>query len=262
MRRFSITASAVLVATLAVASFAPAAIAKEWKTVRIASEGGYPPFNFMDLTGKLVGFELDLAEAMCEKANVTCTFQAQDWDGILPALLAGRYDAVIASVSITDERKKQVAFSKPYFVLPASVAVPKDLPLKDASPESLKGKTIGVQSSTVHTNYAEGVYKDSRIRLYPKQDEANTDLAGGRIDATMADKPTIMDFLKSAEGQACCKLLADIENNVEFHGEGIGIALRKEDSDLKALFDKAIAEIHADGTFDKISAKYFDYKLN
>lgn len=261
MGRVSIAASAILAATLVVASFVPAAVAKEWKTVRIASEGGYPPFNYMDSKGKLIGFEIDLAQAMCEKAKVTCTFQAQDWDGILPALLAGRYDMAIATISITDERKKQVAFSKPYLIIPASVAVRKDSPLKDASPEALKGKSIGVQSSTIHTNYAEGVYKDSSIRLYPKQDEANTDLAGGRIDATMADKPTIMDFLKSPEGQACCKLLADIDNNVELHGEGIGIALRKEDADLKVIFDKAIDEVHADGTFDKIAAKYFDYKL-
>lgn len=254
--------TAVASIVMSVAALTGAASAKEWKTVRIASEGAYPPFNFTDSSGQVVGFEIDLAKAICEKAKVECTFQAQDWDGILPALLAGRYDAVMASVSITEERKKQVAFSKPYLVLRPSVAVPKDSTLKDASPESLKGRPIGVQSSTVHTNYAEGVYKDADIRLYPKQDEANTDLAGGRIDATMADKPTIMDFLKSKEGQECCKLLADLDNVEEFHGEGIGVALRKEDTDLKQIFDKAIAEVHDDGTFDKIAGKYFDYKLD
>lgn len=261
MRRLTAAASIAASALLA-AAFAFPATAKEWKTVRIASEGAYPPFNYTDSSGQLVGFEIDLTRAICEKAGVTCTFQAQDWDGILPALLAGRYDAVFASVSITDERKKRVAFTKPYLVLRPSVAVPKDSPLKDASPESLKGKTLGVQSSTIHTNYAEGVYKDADIRLYPKQDEANTDLAGGRIDVTMADKPTIMDFLRSSEGQACCKLLADLDNVPEYHGEGIGAALRQEDGELKALLDKAIDAVHADGTFATIAAKYFDYKLD
>ncbi|MFC0219154.1 polar amino acid transport system substrate-binding protein [Pseudochelatococcus lubricantis] len=262
MRRLTVAASVALAAALAALPLATPASAKEWKTIRIATEGAYPPFNYTDSSGKVAGFEIDLAQAICEKANVTCTFQAQDWDGILPALLAGRYDAVFASMSITEERKKQVAFTKPYLVLRPSVAVAKDSPLKDASPESLKGKVLGVQSSTIHTNYAEGVYKDADIRLYPKQDEANTDLAGGRIDATMADKPTIMDFLRSKEGQACCKLLADLDNVLEYHGEGIGAALRKEDSDLKALLDKAIDEVHADGTFARIAAKYFDYKLD
>lgn len=261
MRRLAFTVSVAAIMSAALPLAAPV-VAKEWKTIRIASEGAYPPFNYTDPSGKVVGFEIELAEAICEKAQVTCTFQAQDWDGILPALLAGRYDAVFASVSITDERKKQVAFSKPYLVLRASVAVPKDSPLTDASPESLKGKVLGVQSSTNHTNYAEGVYKDSDIRLYPNQDEANTDLAGGRIDATMADKPTIVNFLRSKEGQACCKLLADLDNVFEYHGEGIGAAVRKEDTELKALLDKAIDEVHADGTFQRIADKYFDYKLD
>ncbi|GGG38975.1 ABC transporter substrate-binding protein [Chelatococcus composti] len=241
-----------------------AASAKEWKEIRIATEGAYPPFNFFDSNNTLQGFEVDLAKALCEKMKAKCTIVAQDWDGMIPALLAGKYDAIMASMSITEERKQKVDFSDKYYQTPPSVAVPKDSPIDNVDPATFKGKTIGAQSSTIHANYAEEVFADAgaSVKLYPTQDEANADLASGRLDAIIADKTVLSEWLKTDNG-ACCKLAGDVdrEANVRFFGNGVGAAVRKEDTDLKEMFNKAIAEVLADGTYQKIREKYFDFDI-
>jgi polar amino acid transport system substrate-binding protein len=240
------------------------ASAKEWKEVRIATEGAYPPFNFVDSSNTLQGFEIDLAHALCEKMKVTCTIVAQDWDGIIPALLANKYDVVMASMSITDERKKTVDFTDKYYQTPASIAVPKDSKLTNVDPASYKGLTVGAQSSTIHSNYAEEVLakQGASIKLYPTQDEANLDLSSGRLDAIVADKVVLTEWLKK-DGKDCCKLVGDIDvvKYKNFFGEGVGGAVRKEDADLKALLNKAIAEVRKDGTYEKIEKKYFDFPI-
>ena len=148
----------VAATAIALAAATGLASAKEWKEVRIGTEGAYPPFNGLDASGKLVGFDVDIGKALCEKMKVNCTFVAQDWDGIIPALLAGKYDAIVASMSITEERKKKVAFTNKYYDTPASFIAAKDSKITDLSPEGLKGKVIGTQSSTTHANFLEEVY--------------------------------------------------------------------------------------------------------
>lgn len=145
------------------------ASAKEWKTVRIGTEGAYPPFNYVE-NNELKGFDIDIGKALCEKMKVTCTFVAQDWDGIIPALLAGKYDAIVASMSITEERKKQIDFSKKYYNTPASFVAAKDTKITDTSPAALKGKVLGAQGSTIHSNYLEDLYAKAgaEVKLYGK----------------------------------------------------------------------------------------------
>ncbi|WAC27096.1 ABC transporter substrate-binding protein [Ancylobacter sp. SL191] len=238
-----------------------AASAKEWKTVRIGTEGAYPPFNYIE-NNELKGFDIDIAKALCAKMKVTCTFVAQDWDGIIPALLAGKYDAIVASMSITEERQKQIAFSKKYYKTPATFAVPKDSKITDTSPAALKGKVLGAQASTIHSNYLEDVYgkAGAEVKLYGKQDEANLDLASGRLDGILADKVVLMEWLATKDG-ACCKFTGAEYTDPKYFGEGVGVGIRKDDPELVAMFNKAIEEIRADGTYKTINDKYFPFSV-
>ncbi|GAB4068888.1 ABC transporter substrate-binding protein [Ancylobacter sonchi] len=250
---------AKLFAAAAVFALTAAAAQAQTKTVRIGTEGAYPPFNSVDSSGQLVGFDIDVAKALCEKMKVECTFVAQDWDGIIPALLSKKFDAIVASMSITDERKEKVAFTVPYYQTPGSVIAPKDTKITDISPAGLKGKTVGTQSSTTAAVFLEEKYKDSEIKLYPTQDEANADLAAGRLDAILADKFVLYEWLEKSSDGKCCKFIgADLK---DVNPQGTGIAVRKEDNELREALNKAIQEIVADGTYKKINAKYFPFDI-
>ena len=240
---------------LAACLAASTASAKDWKTLRIGMDATYAPFESVVANGDIVGFEVDYGKALCEKMKVTCTFQNQDWDGIIPALLAGKFDVIFSSMNITDERKKKVLFSDMYYATPP-VFVGQASGSSDTSPAALKGKTIGTQSSTIHANYLDKFYKGSEIKLYPTQDEPNLDLASGRIDYVVGDLLVEQDFVEK-KGNGCCKILDKIARVPEIHGPGVGAAFRPEDTDLKDMFNKAIAEADADGTFKALEAKYF-----
>ena len=251
-----------LAAAAVVLSLAAGAALAEWKKVRIGTEGAYPPFNYFDAAGKLQGFDVDIAKALCEKMKVECEFIAQDWDGIIPALLAKKYDAIVASMSITEERKQKVDFTNKYYDTPRRFVIRKDGGITDVSWEAMKGKAIGAQSATIHANYLEEFYNDSDIKLYATQDEANADLAAGRLDAVLADSVVMWEWTTKTEDGKCCDFIG--ENIVEpqrIWGEGAGIAVRKEDDDLKEMFNKAIEEIREDGTYQKINDKYFPFDV-
>jgi len=253
MIRIAATAALMLMGAAGMAS------AKDWKTIRIGTEGAYPPFNGVTAGGEITGFDIDIAKAMCEKLKAECTFVAQDWDGIIPALLASKFDAIVASMSITDERKKKVAFTDRYYTTPGSFMVAKDSPITDPSPANLKGKLVGTQSSTTASTYLEAHYKDSEIKLYATQDEANADLASGRLDAVLADKFPLYEYLKTDAGKACCKFVG--VDMPDVNPDGQGIAVRQEDKDLVEMLNKALKEIKADGTYKKINDKYFPFSI-
>jgi polar amino acid transport system substrate-binding protein len=232
--------------------------AKEWKEIRIGTEGAYPPFNNLNAKKELEGFEIDYGNLLCERMKVKCTWVVQDWDGIIPALLANKYDVIIAGMNATDERKKQVDFTTPYNKTPIWMIGPKSTKSDDISPAALKGKSIGAQGSTIHANYLEKYYKDSTPRLYPTQEEANLDLINGRLDYIVADGLALSDFL-TGKGKDCCKFVAEVKRDDAIHGPGVGAALRKSDTALKAMFDKAIAETIADGSNQKIQDKWLKF---
>jgi len=241
--------------------FAGSASAKDWETVRIGTEGAYPPFNYFDTDNNLQGFDIDIANALCDKMEVKCEFVAQDWDGIIPALLANKYDAIIASMSITEERKKQVDFTDKYYNTPARFIVRKDAESKDVSQAALKGKPVGAQSATIHANFLEGEYADSDLKLYGTQDEANMDLVSGRLDAVLADSIVLYEWLEKTDDGKCCEFAGEPMTDPAYFGDGAGIALRKDNQDLKEMFNKALAEIIADGTYAKINEKYFPFSI-
>lgn len=196
----------IWVSLVGAAALALAAGTAAADTVRICMEGAYPPFNNTDSTGKIVGFEVDVADNLCKQAGLTCEVVQQDWDGFIPALLNKRCGALMDGMSITEERLKQIAFSVPYTDTPAWFVGAKDGVLKDAKSladvkAALKGKTIGVQRSTTHQNFLEAEFKDSEIKLYDTVDELNFDLVNGRIDGGLGDSISWDSFLKSDAGK-------------------------------------------------------------
>lgn len=234
--------------------------AKDWSTVRIAMDATYPPFESLDANGQMVGFDKDIGDALCERMKVKCEFVNQAWDGIIPALLANKYDAILSSMSITEERKKQIDFTGKIYNTPPAIVVPKDSQLKGVTPEDLKGATMGAQTSTTHANYAQEKFPETELKVYPSPDEYKLDLANGRLDAAIDDVVVLDTWVKSDAG-ACCRILGLLTPDPVIHGEGAGIGIRKEDSDLKAMFNKAIDEIRADGTYKKINDKYFAFDV-
>ncbi|MBW1697900.1 MAG: ABC transporter substrate-binding protein [Deltaproteobacteria bacterium] len=235
--------------------------AKEWKKVRIGTEGAYPPFNYIDKNGQLQGFDIDIAKALCKSMGVQCEFVIQDWDGIIPGLLAKKYDCIIASMSITEERKKKVDFTDKYYMTPARFVAKKGSGFK-ISKEGLKGKTVGVQRATVAENFLRDNFGDAvKIKSYATQDEANMDLASGRIDLVIADSVVLLGGFLQTDAGKNFEFVGPGFTDKRWFGEGIGIAVRKGEDELREMLNKAIKQIRADGTYQKINAKYFDFDV-
>lgn len=233
----------------------------EDKVLKIGTEGAYPPFNNLTADGKLEGFDIDIGNALCEQMQVKCEWVTQDWDGIIPALQAGKFDAILASMSITPERAEKVDFTNKYYNTPSAIAVPKDSDLKGTTKADLAGKTIGVATSTTHFNYASQTYTDSTVKGYPSSPEEQLDLANGRLDAIQDDITVLSEWLATPEG-ACCKILGTPEPQpVEIFGPGAGIAVRKGDKELLDKLNAAIKAIRENGTYKKINDKYFNFDV-
>jgi polar amino acid transport system substrate-binding protein len=220
----------------------------------------YPPFSETNASGELVGWEVEIGAALCEAMGETCEVVPVAWDGIIPALLAKKIDAIVGSMSITEERMKTIAFSDKYYNTPAALVAAKSADM-DGSPDSVKGKIIGVQVSTTHQNYAQAYFESmaDSIKTYQNFDEHNQDLASGRIDAVVGDSLAFEGFLTSDAGKDF-EIKASLNDEAIF-GPGVGAGIRKEDTELLARFNAAIAQIRADGTYQKISDKYFDFDI-
>jgi len=221
----------------------------------------YPPFTSLDASGKWVGWEVEFQEAICKEAKLDCVITPVAWDGIIPALTSKKIDVIIGSMSITGEREKTISFSDKYYNTPTGIIGNKDDKF-DATPEGLAGKVIGVQVSTVHADYAKKHFgpKAAEIKEYQTQDEANQDLAAGRIDAVQADAIALDAFLKSEAGK-CCDLKGNVAEDLDVLGAGVGVGLRKEDTALKDKINAAIKAIRANGTYDTFSKKYFNFDI-
>ena len=235
--------------------------AGKWKTIRFATEGAYPPFNMMDSNGELQGFDVDITKALCKQMGVECKLMVQDWDGLIPGLLAKKYDAIVASMSITEERKQKVDFTDKYYVSPARFVAKKGASI-DVSKKGLKGKVVGVQRATIHENFVRDNFGESvQIKSYATQDEANMDLTAGRVDLVIADATVLQGgFLDTDAGKGYA-FIGPSFTDAKWFGEGIGIAVRKGDGDLKEMLNKAIKELRKSGVYQKINAKYFDFDL-
>ena len=254
LRRTTLAAALSLLAATSALAQSP-----DWKKVRIGVEGAYPPFSEVGTDGKLKGFDIDMAMALCAQMKAECTLVQQDWDGMIPSLQARKFDAIIASMAITEERKRQVNFTNKYYNTPPAFLGKGSA--RDISPAALKGKKIGVQRTTSHDRYATQYYKDSEIVRYAKQDDAFLDLAAGRLDVVLCDQVAGSEgFLKKPAGKGFAVLGNPVDDPAIF-GTGSGIALRKADTALMDKFNAAIAAVRANGTFKKIQDKYFDFDV-
>jgi len=263
-------------AAIALASCSGQVMAKDWKTVTIVTEGAYAPWNLTNSDGSLGGFEPELMKAVCERAKLECKFVTADWDGMIAALNAGKYDVIMDALSITDERKKTIDFTVPYASTPASFATATDSDLMkapgtdtlikmtpgetgvkdvDALKATFKGKTIGIQAATV---YAKFVYDNfgsvATIREYKTGGERDLDLQNGRIDLGFDDTAYFKTAFDAAKGSLA---FTGPEIGGTIWGDGEGLGLRKSDTDLRDKFDVAIKSIIADGTLKTLSMKWF-----
>ena len=255
MRRFvTLLATAAFAVTTGIG---PATAADE---LRVGVEGAYPPFSWKEADGSLKGFDIDVAHAICEKMGRECTLVEQDWDGMIPALLARKYDAIIASMSITAERKKRVDFTAKYYNTPAMFVIAEGAGL-DITPAGLAGKAVGVQRGTTHQCFMEKIYPDAELRLYATQEEVFLDLAAGRLDAQFSDSLQADEgFLKTDAGKGY-GFAGGPQHDLECHGEGAGIAVRKGEGELLDALNAAIVAIREDGTYKAINDKYFDFDV-
>jgi len=232
-----------------------AASAASAQTLKIGSEGAYPPFNTKDTSGNIIGFDIDIANALCAEMKVECTIVGQDWDGMIPALQNKKFDAIVASMSITEERLKAVNFTDPYYSNKLQYVGKKGVDL-DISAEAMKGKSIGAQRATIAAEWLEANVPGADVKLYDTQENAWLDLEAGRVDAVLADGFLSYDWLQSDTGK-----------NFEFKGEPvfdddkIGIAVRKDDTELLAKLNTALKTIMDNGTYDKINEKYFPFSI-
>ncbi len=228
--------------------------------LRICTEGAYPPFSEINNAGGVVGFDVDIANALCTEMGKTCEIAATEWDAIIPALEEGKCDAIVASMSITEERKQRIDFTDKYYQTPAKFAAKTGVDWKD-TPEGLAGKRVCVQRGTIHQDYVEGEYPTVDLVLYPTQEEAFLDLASGRCDAIMADSIAIDDgFLKTPAGEGFAFFGGD-HAVVKYHGSGAGIGVRKSDPELRDALSAAIKAIRGSGEYKKINDKYFDFDI-
>jgi polar amino acid transport system substrate-binding protein/arginine/ornithine transport system substrate-binding protein len=232
----------------------------EAEVLRIGVEGAYRPFSWQESDGTLKGFDIDIAHALCAQLNRQCELVPQDWDGMIPALLARKFDAIIASMSITEERQKKVDFSDKYYQTPAQFVARKGTSL-EPTVAGMAGKRVGVQRGTTHQCFLERLYPDSELVLYGTQEEVFQDLTLGRIDAQFSDSMVAYDsFLKMDAGKDYAFLGGDL-TDIQCHGEGVGIAIRKGSDELKTALNGAIKALRANGTYKKINDAYFDFDI-
>lgn len=253
------------------------ASALDKKTLTIASEGASPPWNALDGKGQLTGFDIDVGRELCRRIKVECIFAPQDWDGIIPALTVGKFDAIMSGMAITEKRKQSIAFSQPYAggfnqlvvrkelgLAPTDITQKLNLTLIDPEKqtlldhlrEALAGRTLGVlRSSNSEAVLNELFGKIATIRSYDSQDNMHLDLVAGRIDGGLADYFTWKSFLDSKDGDIATFYGPELSGGL--WGPGVGIGMRKSDQDLINAFDGAISDATKDGTLKRLSEQWF-----
>ncbi|WP_070963014.1 lysine/arginine/ornithine ABC transporter substrate-binding protein [Vibrio sonorensis] len=248
----------LVAAAIAATAVTGVAQAKEWKEVRFGIEGAYPPFSWTEADGSLKGFDVDMANALCAEMEVKCKIVPQDWDGIIPSLLARKYDAIIAAMSITEERKKKVDFTGKYALIPNKFIAKKDAGLNF---DNLDGVKIGVQRATTHDKYLTDNYDNVEIVRYGSFDEAYLDLANGRIAAVLGDASALEEGVLNKAGGEAYEFTGPSLTDPKWFGDGMGIAVRKQDKDLTKKLDAAILSLREKGIYQEIAAKYFKYDV-
>jgi ABC-type amino acid transport substrate-binding protein len=229
--------------------------------ITVATEGAFPPFNYLDRKGIPAGFEMELAQEACQRIKAECEFAAFKWDDLIPGLVDKKFDVIMSSLEVTSERRKRLGMSRRYYLSPGAFIAAKGAPF-DGPPSLLRNKRIGVQRDSTHADWADKSFRRSaQLKRYNTLGEALAALAVDEVDAVFGDKTQLWLWSQKPEGK-CCELVGqDIKDNQTL-GIGVAAGLRKEDAKLRDAINKAFGEMMADGTYKKINEKYFPFPLN
>ncbi|MDN6298014.1 MAG: transporter substrate-binding domain-containing protein [Halomonas sp.] len=244
---------------LSLAVAATSAQARDDDQIRIGVDVPYEPMEFRTPDGELTGFDIDLGNAMCAEMKVECEWVVQGWDGIIPGLMARKYDAIMSSMTINDKRREQVLFSEPYFTPPSAWFAPSSTELTEATEGSLDGMSIGVQRGTLQDNYVTDMYGNvADVNRYSTADDMVLDMEAERLDIVFLDYPVGQSTLLESDNRDY-KVIGDmITEPKQYFGDGFGMAFRKRDKDLAEQFNQALETLRNNGTYDDIKARYFD----
>jgi lysine/arginine/ornithine transport system substrate-binding protein len=254
--------SILTVLCVSLVNWSPNVFAKDWKVIRFGVDPSYPPFESKAPDGSLVGFDIDLGNALCARLNAKCVWVENDFDGMIPALQARKIDAILSDMSVTDKRRQQIDFTNKISNSPTRMVAKAGSNLQPTA-ESLKGKNIGVEQGTIQETYAKAYFEPNGANVvsYQNQDQVYADLKSSRLDASFQDEAqAAAGFLKTAEGQGfafCGPELSD----TRILGNVAAIGLRKGDSNLKDALNNALADLIKDGTYQTIAKKYFDFNI-
>lgn len=236
--------------------FAPAAF-----KITIATEGAFPPFNYLDRKGMPAGFEMELAQEACQRIKAECEFIALKWDELIPGLLEKKFDIIMSSMEVTRERRQRMGLSRRYYLSPGAFIAPKGAPY-DGPPSLLRNKRIGIQKDSTHADWADKSFRRSaQLKRYASVQEALTALANDEVDAVFGDKAQLWLWSQKPEGK-CCELVGQDIKDTQTLGVGVAAGLRKEDAKLREALNKAFGEMMTDGTYKKLNDKYFPFALN
>ena len=246
-----------LIAVAGMLAMTSAVSAESWDTIRVGVDAPYPPFEYRAPDGELTGSEIELGNEVCQIVSGNdCEWVVQAWDGIIPGLLARKYDMIFSSMSINEERQKRVLFSDPYYTTPSAFFAPDG---NGFNPDSSDGKRVGVQRATIQDTYVTEFLTDAEVVRYTTADDMIVDLQGGRLDAMFIDAPVGIEML---DGNDEVSQVGDfIKEPTRIFGEGVGAAFRKRDTALEEQVSAALEQLKNDGTYDTIMQKYFDIDI-
>jgi arginine/ornithine transport system substrate-binding protein len=251
-----------LLGALALSLLSPLTMADEAMPMRIGIEAAYPPFAMKTPEGNITGFDYDIGNALCEEMKVKCVWIEQEFDGLIPALKVRKFDAVLSSLAITEDRLKSVDFTNKYYSTPAKLVMKSGTVMNDPLVD-LKGKKVGVQRASIYDRFATAQFAPAGVEVvrYGSQNEIFLDLAAGRLDTTLADAVNIDDgFLKTDAGKGFALVGPDF-TEAKYFGDGVGIAVRKGDKATAEKFNTAIAAIRANGKYQEVQNKYFTFNV-
>ncbi|MBU8873317.1 transporter substrate-binding domain-containing protein [Reyranella sp. MMS21-HV4-11] len=229
--------------------------------ITIATEGAFPPFNYLDRKGMPAGFEMELAQEACQRIKAECEFIALKWDQLIPGLIDKKFDIIMSSMEVTRERRQRMGLSRRYYLSPGAFIAAKGAPF-DGPPSLLRNKRIGIQRDSMHADWADKSFRRSaQLRRYDSVAQALVALANDEVDAVFGDKAQLWLWSQKPEGK-CCELVGQDIKDTQTLGVGVAAGLRKEDVKLREALNKAFGEMMTDGTYKKLSEKYFPFALN
>ena len=229
--------------------------------ITVATEGAYPPFNYLDRKGLPAGFEMELAQDACQRMKAECEFIAAKWDELVPGLLDKKFDIVMSSLEVNNERRRRLGMSRRYYLSPGAFIAAKGQPF-DGPPSLLRNRKIGVQKDSTHADWLDKSFRRSaQIKRYPTVAEALKGLVDDEVDAVFGDKVQLWLWSQKPEGK-CCEIMGQDIKDTQTLGIGVSAGIRREDIKLREAFNKALSELLGDGTYKQINAKYFPFPLN